>query len=135
MQHKLTYKDYNEALKQDKLMALRCQNCGTITVPPRLSCRKCGSFDMNVIDIKGNGTIQTFTIINVAPEGKEVQCPYVIVMVALNEGPWLMGNLSGVKHEDITMDIIGKPVVMGKCDTYSDKYSDGEMACPVFIMA
>jgi len=36
MEHKLTFGEYNEALKQDKIIGLKCESCGAIIVPPRL---------------------------------------------------------------------------------------------------
>ncbi len=38
MEYKLTFKGYNEALKENKLLGLKCQECGTITVPPKMVC-------------------------------------------------------------------------------------------------
>jgi len=55
-------------------------------------------------------------------------------MVELNEGPWIMGNLSGVRPDDVTIDIIGQSVIMGQSITVSDKYSGGEVAGPVFLL-
>jgi uncharacterized protein len=134
MEHKLTFGEYNEALKQDKLIGLKCESCGAVIVPPRLACRQCGSSDLKVIGLNGGGHIQTFTVINVAPEGKESEVPYIVVMVELNEGAWLMGNLSGVKPEDATIDIIGKKVRMEKTITHKDRYSAGDVARPIFAL-
>jgi len=33
MENKLIFKDYNEALKQNKLLGLKCQACGHINLP------------------------------------------------------------------------------------------------------
>ncbi|MHB8084903.1 MAG: Zn-ribbon domain-containing OB-fold protein [Dehalococcoidia bacterium] len=132
MEHKLTFKDYNAALKQNKLVGLKCQGCGEVTVQPRLACRKCGSTDLIITDLKGVGIIQSFTVMNVAPEGMEARIPYIVVLVELNEGPWIMGNLSGIAPADATMDLIGTQVTMEKCVAIADKYCGGEVAGPVF---
>ena len=92
MEYKLTFKDYNEALKQNKLLGLKCQECGAITAPPKMVCRKCASADMEVVELVGKGKIKTFTTCNVAAEGREDELPYTILMVELEEGPWIMGN-------------------------------------------
>jgi hypothetical protein len=134
MEHKLTFKDYNAALKQAKLQGLKCESCGNVMAQPRLVCGKCGSTGLSVIDLKGSGVIQSFTVMNVAPEGREAEVPYIIVLVELSEGPWIMGNLSGTAPADATMDIIGKQVMMGKPVIVVDKYSGGEVAGPVFTM-
>ena len=132
MEHKLIFKDYNEALKQNKLLGLKCSSCGAITVPPKMVCSQCASSELEVIELKGSGKIKTFTTVFVASEGREEEIPYTIVMVELDDGPWIMGNLDGVEPERVTMDIIGKAVTMGHKVFPGDKYSAGEGARPLF---
>ena len=137
MEHKLLFKDYNEALKQNKLLGLKCQACGGITIPPKMVCRQCTSPDMKITELKGSGKIRTFTTVFVAAEGREEEIPYIIVMVELDEGPWIMGNLVGADPEKATIEtMIGKGVRM--TDTrifHGDKYSAGEGASPTFVLA
>jgi len=133
MEYKLTFKDYNEALKENKLLGLKCQECGTVTVPPKMVCRKCTSPNMEVVELTGKGKIQTFTTCNVAPEGREDEVPYVILLVELDEGPWIMGNLTGIDPKTTTVELIGKRVKMGDSKVFpGDKYSAGEGARPLF---
>ena len=132
MEHKILFKDYNEALKQNKLLGLKCKQCGKITVPPKITCGECASADVDVVELAGKGEIQTFTTIFVSPEGRETETPYVIVMVKLDEGPWIMGNLTGIEPDKVTMDIMGKKVKMGNEVYPGDKYSAGEGARPLF---
>ena len=134
MEHKLIFKDYSEALKENKLLGLKCKECGTITVPPMMVCRQCASPDMEIIGLKGRGKIQTFATVNVAPEGREDEVPYIIVLVELDEGPWLMGNLTGVDPNEATMELIGKKVKMGHKVFPGDKYSAGEGVSPLFSL-
>ena len=133
MEYKLTFKDYNEALKENKLLGLKCQECGTVTVPPKMVCRKCTNPNMEVVELTGKGKIQTFTTCNVAPEGREDEVPYVILLVELDEGPWIMGNLTGIDPKTTTVELIGKKVKMGDSKVFpGDKYSAGEGARPLF---
>ncbi|MBA7675467.1 hypothetical protein ES703_83702 [subsurface metagenome] len=134
MEHKLTFNDYNEALKENKLLGLKCKECGTITVPPKMVCRQCASPDMEIIELKGRGKIQTFTPVFVAAEGREDEVPYIIVLVELDEGAWIMGNLTGVDPKEATMELIGKRVKMGHKVFPGDKYSAGESASPLFSL-
>ena len=135
MEHKLIFKDYNEALKENKLLGLKCQACGAITVPPKMVCRQCASPDMEIIKLKGVGKIRTFTTVNVASEGREDEVPYTIVMVELDDGPWIMGNLEGIDPAQASMEFIGKKVTMGHKIFPGDKYSAGEGARPLFSLA
>jgi len=134
MEQKLYFKDYNEALKQDKILGLKCKACGALTVPPKMACRQCASLDMEVVNVKTNGKIRTFTTVFVGAEGREGEVPYILVMVELEEGPWLMGNLEGIDPKTVTMDIIGKKVKMGHKVFAGDKYSAGEAARPLFTL-
>jgi uncharacterized OB-fold protein len=134
MEQKLYFKDYNEALKQDRILGLKCKACGALTVPPKMACRQCAGLDMEVVDVKTNGKIRTFTTVFVGAEGREGEVPYILVMVELEEGPWLMGNLEGIDPKTVTMDIIGKKVKMGHKVFAGDKYSAGEAARPLFTL-
>ncbi len=134
MEYKLTFNNYNEALKENKLLGLKCKECGAITVPPMMVCRQCASPDLEIIELKGRGKIQTFATVNVAPEGREDEVPYIIVLVELDEGPWLMGNLTGVDPDKATMELIGKRVKMGHKVFPGDKYSAGEGVSPLFSL-
>jgi uncharacterized OB-fold protein len=134
MEHKLIFKDYNEALKQNKLLGLKCRSCGAITVPPKMVCRQCASPDMEVAELGGNGKVKTFTTVYVASEGREDEVPYIIVMVELDEGPWVMGNLDGIDPKQATTELIGRKVKMGHRVFPGDKYSAGEGARPLFSL-
>ena len=134
MGNKLTFEAYNEALKGNKLLGLKCKDCGTVTVPPKMACRQCASPDMEVVELKGKGKIQTFTTVHVAPEGRNDEVPYTIVMVELDEGPWIMGNLVSIEPEKATMELIGKKVKMDNKVFSGDKYSAGDAARPLFSL-
>jgi uncharacterized OB-fold protein len=132
VEYKLIFKDYNDALKKDKLLGLKCQDCDAIIVPPKMACSKCTSNNLEIIELKGTGKIQTFTTVFVAAEGRENELPYTIVMVELDEGPWIMGNLIDIDPSKATMDLIGKRVKMGHKVFCGDKYSAGDGARPLF---
>ena len=134
MDYKLTFNEYNQALKENRLLGLKCRQCGTITVPPKMVCRKCSSLELDIVEVNGQGTIKTFTTVFVAAEGREDEPPYIIVMVELDEGPWLMGNLAGVDPNKATMELIGKRVKMSHQVFPGDKYSAGDAARPLFSL-
>ena len=134
MEQKLYFKDYNEALKQNKLLGLKCHSCGAITTPPKMACRQCGSMDMEVVELKTDGKIKTFTTVYVGAEGRESEVPYILVIVELEEGNWIMGNLEGIDPKTASMELIGKKVKMGNKVFAGDKYSAGDSARPVFSL-
>jgi uncharacterized OB-fold protein len=135
MEYKLKFKEYNEALKEGRLLGLRCGACGTITIPPKMVCAKCAGQDLEVVEMKGGGRVRTFTTVFVASEGREAEVPYTIVMVEMDEGPWIMGNLEDIDPKAASMELIGKKVKMGSKVFPGDKYSAGESARPAFTLA
>jgi len=86
------------------------------------------------VEVEGSGKIRTFTTVFVGAEGREGEVPYVIVMVELDEGPWIMGNLEGIDPRTASMELIGKKVKMGHKVFPGDKYSAGEGARPLFTL-
>lgn len=135
MEYKLPFRVYHKALMKNRLLGLRCNQCETLTCPPQMSCSSCASYDLEITQLSGKGKITTYTTIVVAPEGRETEAPYIIVLVELDEGPWIMGNLTDMDPERAGMDLIGKRVEAG-CRVYpGDRYSDGPMARPAFRFA
>ena len=132
MECKLTFKEYNEALKKNKLLGLKCQKCGGITIPPKMACRHCTSNELEIIELKGTGKIKTFTTIYVAAEGRQGEVPYTVVLAELDEGPWIMGNLIDIDPAKADMGLIDKRVKMGHKVFPGDKYSAGDGARPLF---
>lgn len=132
MEYKLTFREYSKALKKNKLLGLKCNDCQAITCPPKMTCQECTGTNLEVVELKGKGKIVTFTTIYVAPEGRENEVPYTIVLVELEEGPWIMGNLIDIDPARIDMGLIGRQVKLGHKIFYGDKYSDGEAPRPLF---
>jgi uncharacterized OB-fold protein len=123
---------YFKALLEGNLLGLKCGDCGEITAPPKSTCNNCGSRNHKVVKLSGKGTIKTFTVVRVAPEGFEA--PYIIAMAELDEGPWLLGNMTGIKVEETTMELIGKRVVIGGKEVSFANYSDITGVAPTFIL-
>ncbi|MGI5920456.1 MAG: Zn-ribbon domain-containing OB-fold protein [Syntrophomonadaceae bacterium] len=135
MDYKLTFKEYNKALKKDKLLGLKCNDCQTITCPPMMVCHNCTSTNLEIVELAGSGKIVTFTTSYINSEGREGELPLTIVMVELVEGPWIMGNLIDIDPRTISMELIGRKVKLGHRVFPGDKYSAGDAARPVFSFA
>jgi uncharacterized OB-fold protein len=133
MQPKLTIKEYTEALINTRLLGLQCQDCGAVTAPPRMVCRKCCGTNLEVIQLSGKGKIVTFTSIHVPPESRQGQPPYLVIMVELDESPWLMANLSGIDTDTASMELIGKRVRMVTPHLPAEKHPPVGVA-PLFVL-
>lgn len=132
MEYKLTWQEYNKALKKDKLMGIKCNDCGTITCPPTMVCAECASTNLEIVQLSGKGKIATFTVVNVTSEGRTNETPYTLALVELDEGPWIMGNLVDMDPRKVTMDVIGKKVRVGNRVFPGDHFSEVSMARPAF---
>jgi uncharacterized OB-fold protein len=126
---------FSDALQRDLLTGLSCRGCGQVTCPPRMTCLTCGGCDLEKVNLCGRGTIRSLTTTFVAPLGRDDEAPYTIVLVELDEGPWIIGNLIGVDPAQVGMDMIGRGVKMGHKIFAGDRYSAGEAARPVFCPA
>lgn len=129
MEYKLIFKNFNEALKKNnKLLGLKCNNCGKFTCPPKMTCQECGSTNLDIVALSGKGKVVTYTVSYVPGLGREVEAPILIVMIELDEGPWIMGNLVDMDPNQATMEsLIGKRVKMSpRSKVYpGDLYSAG----------
>ena len=132
MEYPLPFEQYNNALKKNILLGLKCRQCEKITCPPQMTCQECASLDLEITELAGTGIIQTYTTLYVAAENRENEVPYTIVLVELKEGPWIMGELGAANPDEIDLNIIGKRVKMGNRLFPGDKYSNGAAARPVF---
>jgi hypothetical protein len=93
--------DFVSYLEKGKVMATRCRKCGTTYFPPRLDCSKCLGSDVEWFEIKGNGKLVTYTVVNYGPTGFENDAPYTLA-IADFDGVRVFGRLSkGLKESDI----------------------------------
>ena len=93
--------DFVGYLEKGKVMATRCRRCGTNYFPPRMDCSKCVGSDVEWFEIKGNGRLVTYTVVNYGPTGFEDDAPYTLA-IADFDGVRVFGRLSkGLKEIDI----------------------------------
>jgi uncharacterized OB-fold protein len=132
MTYMLTYDQYQKGLEDGKFLGLKCNNCDAVTFPALAVCRECSSGDCSVTELKGEGTLRTFTVIRIAPQGKKP--PYLVAMAELDEGPWMIGNLVGVLPDKADMSLIGKRVKLGSQVVEGDVYSKGDARVITFSL-
>lgn len=109
------FKDFFSALMEGKLIGVKCKDCGEITCPPKSTCNNCGSRNFERIELSGKGKIVSYTVTYVAPLGYDREVPYVVAMVELDEGAWIVGRLDVDAEKADKEDLIGRKVeVYGK---------------------
>ena len=110
MEYKLTYKECTEGLKAGKLLSLECRECAAVYFPPRKICKECFSEELEIKELKKSGKIKTFTVVRVFPEGYDE--PYVLCMVELDDGPYVVGRVINIGIEEAGMSLIGRRVAV-----------------------
>lgn len=99
---------YWEGTRSHKLRLPRCEDCGQVHFYPRTACPYCGSGARAWIEACGRGIVYSFTVVHRPPSPAfKALVPYVVAIVALEEGPHLMTNIAGCAPEDVR---IGMPV-------------------------
>jgi len=106
------FTEFFNALLEGKLIGQKCKDCGAYTCPPKATCDNCGSRNLEKVELSGKGTIKTFTTTYVAPSGYEKEAPYVVAMVELDEGPWIIGriDIDPKEADELDQALIGKRV-------------------------
>lgn len=121
MNEECTFEDYQKSMADNKILGVLCADCNTITAPPQAVCRKCSSPNISPKELGKNATLQTFTVIRVAPDG--MNPPYIVALAETDDGPWVIGNLIGVDPDKTDLELIGKRVTMSSQHTKGNLYS------------
>jgi uncharacterized OB-fold protein len=79
---------YFEAAAQGKLLVKKCADCGELHHYPRGICPHCFSTNVEWLEVKGGGTIYTYSVTRRAGP-----VPYCIAYVTLDEGPTMLTNI------------------------------------------
>lgn len=86
------------------LIGTKCGNCGKVDFPPRAICPECGRKSvgrMERIRLGGKGAVVTYTVIRDAPAQFEMQKPYVMAIVEMDEGVRLTTQIIDVRPEEV----------------------------------
>lgn len=117
---------FNQFLNERKLMGSRCEQCGTVYLPPRAICPACHSDRMGWVQMSGKGNLSAFTSIAIAPtfmieQGYGRDNPYVSGIVELEEGVKISARILGVEPADPGSIQIGIPLRLDFIETGDGK--------------
>jgi uncharacterized OB-fold protein len=99
-----TISSFYHFISEKKLMAAKCNKCGTILLPPKPMCTNCLSTNLKWIELKGAGKLLSYTIIHVAPTQFQSMVPYTVGIVELESGHRLPGLIRNEDLENIPGD-------------------------------
>jgi len=90
-----------------RLEAGKCSACGVISFPPRDICPGCRSKEFTSVNLKGEGTLVTFTVVRVASDIFARQTPFAVGIVELADGVRITTQIADVDVDTLT---VGQPV-------------------------
>lgn len=89
-----------EAAARGELRLQRCEACGEAQFPPRAVCARCYHARPAWVTASGHGRLVSHTRIHRPPSAAfKPDLPYVVGLVALEEGPRIMVTLRGAAAE------------------------------------
>lgn len=93
--------------KEHRLMLQKCGGCGRFRFPSQRLCPHCHSPEAEWVQASGNGTVFSWIVVR-HPVPREVygqDVPYVVALIALDEGVRMPSNIVGCAPEDVTAEM------------------------------
>ena len=100
-----TVSSFYKFINENILMAAKCNECGTVILPPKPMCTQCLSINLKWIQMDDTGKLISYTIIHVAPEQFQSIAPYTVGIVEFNNGLRLPGIIRNVNPEEIKVGL------------------------------
>lgn len=94
---------WREIPQRYRYEAAACAKCGKIFFPPRLVCSGCRGREFTKATLPLDGTIETFTVIRVAPSGFSDEAPYAVGIVKLTNGVKVTAQIVDCAPEEIAI--------------------------------
>lgn len=80
----LTYESWKRALREGVLLGQECADCGHATGAPKAACARCGSRDLEAVELPTTGTVYSETTITVPPRQFTDDDAYQVAIVELD---------------------------------------------------
>jgi hypothetical protein len=101
---------FYEGLKQGKVLATKCKDCGKIYFPPNVDCPECLTTGLDWIELSSDAEIVTFTHVVVRPTTFQQEKPYTVAIGKLSEGVKVLAWLTGFKRSEVKVGMKAKLV-------------------------
>ena len=93
----------------------RCLACATWRHPPRARCAACGSEEVEWALASGRGRVYSWTITHRPLDPAfAAEVPYAVLVVEMDEGPRVVGNLRDLEpsglHHDLPVEVVFETV-------------------------
>jgi uncharacterized OB-fold protein len=92
-----------EATREHRLLLQTCGACGVRQHHPRHVCTACATTDgLGWSESDGAGSVDTFTVVH-RPPRPDLEAPYVVARIRLDDGPVLLSTVVGDDALDTTI--------------------------------
>lgn len=88
-------KPFFEGLRGGKLMATKCKECGRLFFPPQKDCPSCMDSEVEWVELRKEGVLETLTVLFVRPPSFSAYDPYTVAIARLDDGVRITGWLKG----------------------------------------
>lgn len=95
---------WRENKSRYNMIGVRCGVCEKTYFPPRMICPDCGRVSIGKMErfkFSGKGTVYSTTVVHEAHEQFEMQKPYVIALVELDEGARVLGQIINCEPNEV----------------------------------
>ena len=95
---------WRENASRYNLIGTKCGVCERVYFPPRSVCPTCHRQSIGKMEpfkLNGEGEVLTFSIVHDAPSQLEMQKPYVIAIVQMEEGVRITGQIIDVELDEV----------------------------------
>jgi Predicted nucleic-acid-binding protein containing a Zn-ribbon len=84
MSEDLLIEEFYKRINNEEIWVSKCKDCDKLSLPPRKICPYCNSVNTSWEKIKNEGTVESYTIIHVAPKLFEEEAPYYVCLIKLD---------------------------------------------------
>jgi len=101
-------KPFWEATKRHELVIQRCNKCDSWVFYPRERCPECLADPVHLewTKVSGKGRLHTFTIVHQPANNNFLDdAPYAFVIIQLDEGPRMPGNVVNIEPQELQIDM------------------------------
>jgi len=95
---------WRETDSRYNLAGNRCGICRTVYFPPRPVCPRCHRESlgrMEHFNLKGTGEVLSFTVVHEPKRNFELQIPYIMAIIGMDEGPKITAQVVDCQPADV----------------------------------
>jgi uncharacterized OB-fold protein len=92
-----------DGTRDGELRLQRCSDCEHVYFPPRPFCPRCAGSNIAIVVASGRATLLSYVISHLPASG--FTPPYVIAIVALEEGPQMLTNIVGCEPSPEALEL------------------------------